>query len=93
MNFYDELLTDKPEDKTYPEITAPGLLNAIVKEIWDKEHVGMIKVEYMMGEKRILRKRLRQLLAAGNRDGGSGRVHPRKYEHARSPWMSVERQG
>ena len=51
MNFYDELLTDKPEDKTYPEITAPGLLNAIVKEIWDKEHVGMIKVEYMMGEK------------------------------------------
>ena len=33
MNFYDELLTDKPEDKTYPEITAPGLLNAIVKEI------------------------------------------------------------
>ena len=51
MNFYDELLTDKPEDKTYPEITAPGLLNAIVKEIWDKEHVGMIKVEYLMGEK------------------------------------------
>ena len=51
MNFYDELLTDKQEDKTYPEITAPGLQNAIVKEIWDKEHIGMIKVEYLMGEK------------------------------------------
>ena len=50
MNFYDELLDNKSEDKTYPEITAPGLLNAIVKEIWDKEHQGMSKVEYMMGE-------------------------------------------
>ncbi len=51
MNFYDELLTDKKDDKTYPEITAPGLLNAIVKDIWDEQHKGMIKVEYLMGEK------------------------------------------
>lgn len=51
MNFYDELLSDKAEDKTYPEITAPGLLNAIVKEIWDEQHKGMVKVEYLMGEK------------------------------------------
>lgn len=51
MNFYDELLTDKKEDKTYPEITAPGLLNAIVKDIWDERHKGMVKVEYLMGEK------------------------------------------
>jgi len=51
VNFYDELLSDKPEDKTYPEITAPGLQSAIVKEIWDKEHPGMVKVEYVMGEK------------------------------------------
>ena len=51
MNFYDELLSEQKDDKTYPEITAPGLLNAIVKEIWDEEHVGMIKVEYLMGEK------------------------------------------
>ena len=51
MNFYDELLSDKKEEKTYPEITAPGLLNAIVKDIWDKDHMGMIKVEYLMGEK------------------------------------------
>lgn len=51
MNFYDELLTEQKDDKTYPEITAPGLLNAIVKEIWDEEHKGMIKVEYLMGEK------------------------------------------
>lgn len=51
MNFYDELLSEQKDDKTYPEITAPGLLNAIVKEIWDEEHKGMIKVEYLMGEK------------------------------------------
>ena len=51
MNFYDELLADKAEDKTFPEVTAPGLLNAIVKDIWDEEHQGMIKVEYLMGEK------------------------------------------
>lgn len=51
MNFYDELLADKTEDKTYPEITAPGLLNAIVKDIWDEQHKGMVKVEYLMGEK------------------------------------------
>jgi uncharacterized protein involved in type VI secretion and phage assembly len=51
LNFYDELLADKAEDKTFPEVTAPGLLNAIVKDIWDEEHQGMIKVEYLMGEK------------------------------------------
>lgn len=51
MNFYEELLSDKTEDKTYPEVTAPGLLNAIVKDIWDEKHKGMIKVEYLMGEK------------------------------------------
>ncbi|MCI9174202.1 MAG: hypothetical protein HFH49_04530 [Lachnospiraceae bacterium] len=51
MNFYDELLSEKKDDKTYPEITAPGLLNAIVKDIWDEQHKGMIKVEYLMGEK------------------------------------------
>lgn len=51
MNFYDELLADKTDDKTYPEITAPGLLNAIVKDIWDEKHKGMVKVEYLMGEK------------------------------------------
>ena len=92
MNFYDELLTDKPEDKTYPEITAPGLLNAIVKEIWDKEHIGMIKVEYLMGEKNKKTSDWVRVMS-GYCGDGSGRVHPRKYEHARSPWMSVERQG
>lgn len=51
MNFYDELLSKKAEDKTYPEVTAPGLLNAIVKDIWDEKHPGMVKVEYLMGEK------------------------------------------
>lgn len=51
MNFYDELLAEKKEDKTYPEVTAPGLLNAIVKDVWDERHKGMIKVEYIMGER------------------------------------------
>ncbi|MBD5451180.1 MAG: hypothetical protein HDR25_00925 [Lachnospiraceae bacterium] len=51
MNFFDELLSEQKDDKTYPEITAPGLLNAIVKDIWDEQHKGMIKVEYLMGEK------------------------------------------
>lgn len=51
MNFYDELLSKQKDDKTYPEITAPGLLNAIVKENWDEKHKGMVKVEYLMGEK------------------------------------------
>lgn len=51
MNFYDELLSEQKDDKTYPEITAPGLLNAIVKDNWDEQHKGMVKVEYLMGEK------------------------------------------
>lgn len=51
MNFYDELLETKKENDTLPPVTAPGLLNAVVKEIWDEEHKGMIKVEYLLGEK------------------------------------------
>lgn len=51
MNFYDELLETKKENDTLPAITAPGLLNAVVKEIWDKDHPGMVKVEYLLGEK------------------------------------------
>lgn len=51
MNFYDELLVAKQEHDTLPPVTAPGLLNAVVKEIWDDKHKGMIKVEYLLGEK------------------------------------------
>lgn len=51
MNFYDELLEAKKENDTLPPVTAPGLLNAVVKDIWDEEHKGMIKVEYLLGEK------------------------------------------
>lgn len=51
MNFYDELLETKKENDTLPSVTAPGLMNAIVKEIWDEKHPGMIKVEYLLGEK------------------------------------------
>lgn len=51
MNFYDELLDTKKENNTVPATTSPGLLNAVVKDIWDEKHKGMIKVEYIMGEK------------------------------------------
>ena len=45
MDFFDELLTDKK--KPAP---APGLVSGIVLENYDKEHLGMIKVEYSAGE-------------------------------------------
>ena len=51
MNFYDELLEVKKEQDTLPSVTAPGLLNGVVKEIWDEKHKGMVKVEYLLGEK------------------------------------------
>lgn len=51
MNFYDELLAERTESTTYPQVTAPGLLNAVVKQIWEEKHPGMVKVEYLMGEK------------------------------------------
>ena len=51
MNFYEELLSNKKGSGTLPPVTAPGLLNAIVKDIWDEQHKGMIKVEYLLGEK------------------------------------------
>lgn len=51
MNFYDELLETRNEQDTSGTVTAPGLLNAVVKEIWDENHKGMIKVEYLLGEK------------------------------------------
>ena len=51
MNFYDELLNTKQEEDTLPKVTSPGLLNAVVKEIWDEKHKGMVRVEYLMGEK------------------------------------------
>lgn len=51
MNFYDELLEEKEENTTFPPVTAPGLLNAVVKENYDEEHKGMVRVEYIMGEK------------------------------------------
>ena len=46
MDFFDELL--KVENKPS---TAPGLVSGIVLENYDKEHLGMIKVEYGVGEK------------------------------------------
>lgn len=51
MNFYDELLESKEENDTQGTVTAPGLLNAVVKEVWNEDHKGMIKVEYLLGEK------------------------------------------
>lgn len=45
------MLEKREENDTLPPVTAPGLLNAIVKENYDEEHKGMVKVEYIMGEK------------------------------------------
>ncbi len=41
----------REENDTLPAVTAPGLLNAVVKENYDEKHKGMVKVEYIMGEK------------------------------------------
>ncbi len=51
MNFYDELLETKKKNDTLSTVTAPGLLNAIVKDIWNEKHPGMVKIEYLLGEK------------------------------------------
>lgn len=51
MNFYDELLETKRETDTLPPVTAPGLLSGVVKEIWEEKHPGMVRVEYLLGEK------------------------------------------
>lgn len=51
MNFYEELLETRKDHDTQGAVTAPGLLNAVVKENWDEKHKGMVKVEYLLGEK------------------------------------------
>ena len=91
MNFYDELLSDKKEEKTYPEITAPGLLNAIVKDIWDKDHMGMIKVEYLMGEKDKKTSDWVRVMTGYGGNGFGNYWLPDEY--AGSAGMSVERNG
>ncbi len=45
------MLEKREENDTLPAVTAPGLLNAVVKENYDEKHKGMVKVEYIMGEK------------------------------------------
>lgn len=50
-NFYEELLEKTDDNDTLPPVTAPGLLNGVVKENYDEKHKGMVKVEYIMGEK------------------------------------------
>lgn len=45
------MLEKREENDTLPSVTAPGLLNAVVKENYDEKHKGMVKVEYIMGEK------------------------------------------
>lgn len=47
MGIYDELL--QPVSRLNGMI--PGIVVGIVKENWDEEHPGMIKVEYFLGEK------------------------------------------
>ena len=45
MDFFDELLNVEKKPST-----APGLVSGIVLENYDKEHLGMVKVEYSSGE-------------------------------------------
>ncbi|MEG0564904.1 MAG: phage baseplate assembly protein V [Hungatella sp.] len=45
MDLFNELLTREKQQKVIP-----GILTAIVKENWDEEHKGMVKVEYVLGE-------------------------------------------
>lgn len=47
MGVFDELL--QPSSPVTGMI--PGIVIGIVKENWDKEHPGMVKVEYFLGEK------------------------------------------
>lgn len=47
MGMFDELLQPS---SAMPGIV-PGIAIGIVKENWDKEHPGMVKVEYFLGEK------------------------------------------
>lgn len=46
MGMFDELL--KPSSHTAGRI--PGIVPGIVKENWDSEHPGMVRVEYFLGE-------------------------------------------
>lgn len=45
-DFYDELLSKEKAGET-----APGIMTGTVKANYDKEHPGMVQVEYCMGEK------------------------------------------
>ena len=46
MGVFDELLAQQPRTVK----TIPGIVPGIVKENWDSEHPGMVKVEYFLGE-------------------------------------------
>ncbi len=47
MGMFDELL--QPSSPLTG--TVPGIVTGLVKENWDKDHPGMVKVEYFLGEK------------------------------------------
>lgn len=48
MSLYGELL-DRGETDNHPELIS-GIVLAEVKENWDKDHPGMVKVEMLLGE-------------------------------------------
>ncbi len=48
MGVFDELL-GSADSRTVGEV--PGIITGLVKENWNKEHPGMVKVEYFLGEK------------------------------------------
>lgn len=48
MSVFDELLSGQ-QSNNIGEV--PGIITGLVKENWDSEHPGMVKVEYFLGDK------------------------------------------
>lgn len=51
MGVFDELLDNRQQSAGSTPVLIPGIVTGLVKENWDKEHPGMVKVEYFLGEK------------------------------------------
>lgn len=79
MDLFKEILDTKTSSSSPRfRMQMADLATAVVKENWDKEHPGCVKVEYILGadgaktsdwsgSSRICRKRIRLLRSAGDR--------------------------
>ena len=76
MDLFKEILDTKTSSSSPRfRMQMADLATAVVKENWDKEHPGCVKVEYIRckdirldpGSSRICRKRIRLLRSAGDR--------------------------